>query len=381
MSNINYYSVTKDNFVGIKFSKDNIDIYYPTELDPKIKNDKQLCLDFLRTISYGMRIFDIYEQQYGNNDALFSLQWILMDYVNNGITLSSIKKINENINGTIRWKETLNKSIPYLTNNGVFFSRIYSSRNSYIEDQINKIYRFCLNYSSSKLGWLFDINYSDSIEIDIQKSVVLVNKELSKTFQDNLRIKFKHLLTIIKLVSDEVYSNSLFTFGVNEYHYIYENMLRKTIQNSNLNLSLYYPVGIWEIGGIKYNSSHLRPDFIYESLSETFVFDAKFYRKNMLNLPFGLPTSGDMQKQLTYGDYLKSNITKNIYSAFILPTKSDSLISYFGKSYLKGINVYRHHTIVSLEIDLEMLIKKFLDGGRIKPISFINLVKNNAYHY
>jgi hypothetical protein len=285
MNKVNYLAVKNDFFLGLKYNGDKIEIYYPIELYPKLEHDKGLCLDFLRTISYGRKFFETYGSEGSHYDSLYSLQWILIDYINNGIKFKNSDSFNKKLNGKIIWKKTISSSVPFITKDGIVFSEIISKNTYKIEDQLNKIYRYCLNYASNLMGWLFEINFKDDIEIDYNISKIFLNKELSKTFKDNERLIIKNLITILSLTGESIEKNSFITLGIDNYHIIFENMLRSTIQNRNLDTSNYYPRGVWQINNKVLNASKLIPDFFFESDQYIIIFvliDGVFFLNNVV---------------------------------------------------------------------------------------------------
>ena len=380
MSIINFHPVSNDLFVGLKLNENCIDFYYPIELDNRIKTNKKLCYKFLQTIGREVSIFQAAHNNVKNFDALFSMQWLLMDYKKNGIQNIKVKKISNNFEGRIEWKKIISESTPIISDNNYIFKKIYSSRNIQTENEIIRIYKYCLKYSSDIIGWIYEVFYQIESLIDLKHSLNILKKALSITYNDSYRIKLTHLLNILEFIDYKAIDNSLITFGVNNYHPIYERMLVETIQQDHIKISMYYPKGIWEIDGDRLNASTLRPDFIFEDEDHIIIFDAKFYRRNNKTSLSGLPSSGDIQKQVIYGEYIKSISSKKIYNSFVLPGNVENGIEYYGKSYLEGINNEYFHTIVSMKIDLEKLINNYLSNKKIDSQQLLNIIISNSFH-
>lgn len=96
-----------------------------------------------------------------------------------------------------------------------------------------------------------------------------------------------------------------------------------------------------------------------------------------------MPETTSIQKQITYGDYIKRNVTLidvvNIYSAFILPYDkkraifhSNEDIQYIGfaKSTWKD-NTQNHELIHTFLIDLHHVVKTWNKLNHEKDVNFL----------
>jgi hypothetical protein len=74
-------------------------------------------------------------------------------------------------------------------------------------------------------------------------------------------------------------------------------------------------------------SSKLRPDTVLEQRLENgkknlYILDAKYYRYGTTFLSKHIPETTSIQKQITYGEYVKTmkpGVYENVYSAFVMP--------------------------------------------------------------
>ena len=96
-----------------------------------------------------------------------------------------------------------------------------------------------------------------------------------------------------------------------------------------------------------------------------------------------MPETTSIQKQITYGDYIKKNVTKipieNIYNAFLMPYdkerdvfKSDDNIQYvgFAKSTWKD-NTTDHEFIHAFLIDLKHVVKTWSRFNHSADVQFL----------
>ena len=137
----------------------------------------------------------------------------------------------------------------------------------------------------------------------------------------------------------------------------------------------FNPTAKWQLVRNNYKetkSSDLRPDtIIVTDDGSVFILDSKFYRFGFTGDERDLPETTSIQKQITYGDYIKRNVTKvevkAIYNAFLLPYdkqrdvfRSEEDIQYIGfaKSTWKE-NRAGHEIIHTFLIDLNHVVKSW----------------------
>lgn len=118
-------------------------------------------------------------------------------------------------------------------------------------------------------------------------------------------------------------------------------------------------------------SSKLRPDtiLINNEMNIAYIFDSKYYRFGITNETTDLPETTSIQKQITYGDYLKKNSNikvKDIRNAFILPYNmysnkfnTNDLIHYIGFSMAewKENTENKYESIYAFLIDMKHVIQ------------------------
>lgn len=103
------------------------------------------------------------------------------------------------------------------------------------------------------------------------------------------------------------------------------------------NIKDFYPNAEWnlvlESNPIK--STNLRPDTVIVWNNKTgkknvYIIDAKYYRYGTTFLPSDLPETTSLQKQITYGEYVKAakqGQYSDVYSASVLPYSKYSNIN------------------------------------------------------
>ena len=71
--------------------------------------------------------------------------------------------------------------------------------------------------------------------------------------------------------------------------------------------------------GKDHNFKPLEPDTIMIYEDKIYVIDAKYYRYGKTGNPDHLPSTSSINKQITYGEYVKEKKGKDPFNAFLMP--------------------------------------------------------------
>lgn len=396
-----YHKVTNkvdDSFIGIKIKNNRIDIYYPETYnfdESSVENSRNDIIAILQTISIAKTHSNSrikVESSFSNNEAipLLSYLWIIRDYLMNGFYINREKVLKKNQRGKVDWKRTLNEQPIISKGNVVYCDLIVSVRNE-LDNIIVEIHKYCVKKSIDLLGWLFGIKNSKFIETKPfykeLKNVYIdtLRKELSQTFDDEKKERLKHMLSIIEGLNDDQNGNELI-YGVDSYAYIFEKMINSIFGNREV--SKFNPRANWYLKLKDYSpfaSSDLRPDTILIQDNIAYVLDSKFYRFGYTGDNRDLPETTSIQKQITYGDFIKNNKMgdeiQKIRNAFILPYNKynnklgfNGTLEYIGYSktdYRKGAE--EHENIHAFLIDLKYVVETWNKRNHGDDVA--NLVK------
>ena len=397
----NYHKVTNkvdDSFIGVKIKNNKIDFYYPETYhydDSSVENSRNDVLAILQTIAIAKTHSDSkikVESSFSNNKAipLLSYLWVVRDYLMNGFYVNREKVIKKNQRGKVDWKRTLSGQ-PIISNGNVVYSDLVVSVSNDLDNIIVEIHKYCVKKSIDILGWLFGIKSSSFIETkpfhNELKNVYIdtLKKELNQTFDDEKKERLKNMLSIIEGLSDDQNGNEI-VYGVDSYAYIYERMINSIFGNRDA--TKFNPSANWYLKAQNYNpveSSDLRPDTILIKDNIAYVLDSKFYRFGYTADKRDLPETTSIQKQITYGDFIKNNkmgdAVEKIRNAFILPynkyvNKLDlsgnlEYIGYSKTDYRKGME--DHEIIHAFLIDLKYVIETWNKRNHGEDVA--NLVK------
>lgn len=373
-----YRFLESDNSVGVEFTDDIINIYFPLGYDISSLTDdiseKKAILDLLRTISLckNNNTYEEFNFNDGeeNNIPINSYLWVINDYLKNGLYNVIDKKYLMSQKGKINWKKTF-KTKPLFDNNDIVYLNTITEYKTKYDNIITEIHAVCINTSIDKMGWIFGSiskveNYKQSYSNQVYLEIL--NNELLKSFNDRKKTLLKHLINIIKEKSDNDKSDTINNLLVNNYHYAWEKMLDYVFGNVKLlDKKQYFPEIIWQLHSGKNPKPLMRPDtIISKNNNQTiFILDAKYYKYGVIENG-SLPGVESIDKQITYGQYNSLNFnTNDVYNAFILPFnmnanlfKSDVPIKTVGtvKSVGRSLTGNPYENIVVILMDTKYLI-------------------------
>lgn len=392
---------TEDNFVGIRTlsnSKDNLEIRFPlgfnlSKDEAGIKKDVKLLI--LTLLKYKKLESSFSNAALQESDFLSSpiqdyLYLIQYYFDNNGRYYQETDiEYTKGLQGKINWSKTIKIIKPMLQDNSLIFTNFVVKRNFILEDQlITQIHKYCTQLSFERLGWLFcdfippssDLDFSNVIEM----CIATITNKLHHTFKDKDIELFQSLLSVLKDQSSNNINKS-HSFGIKRFEYVWEKMIDNVFGNVS-NKSKYFPKATWHIRGkIEYKAS-LEPDTILKVEDDIFVIDAKYYKYGItkqLRIN-SLPGSSDINKQITYGKYIKENFRVDPYNMFLIPfNKDDNLLETQDILYILGFasgtwinkeDSTRYSKVYGVLVDSKSLMDAFTSNDKTLRESLINKV-------
>ena len=399
---IRIHSVTgkiDDSFIGIKIRNSIVDFYYPETYDladyiTDLKQFRKDVLAILKTIEIAKTLSadkaKIESSFSRNNFAMLSYLWIIKDYLENGFYINREKDLRINQKGKINWKRTI-QGQPIVSNGNVIYKDITVEIKQSLDDIIVDIHKLCLKKSIDFIGWLFNIDsktfyikpYNSAL---IYRYIHVLKTEIDKTFDDYKKLRLNHMFKVIEGIDGDNDSNE-FVYGVDNYFYIFERMVDSIFGNQK-DLRRFNPKANWFLVSDDFKrtpSSELRPDtiFIDQSTKIAYIIDSKYYRYGFTGQIEDLPETTSIQKQITYGDYLKKHFKdyniKDIRNAFILPYdkhhnvfRTSELIHYIGFSTAEWKdNNEKYESIYAFLVDTKHIISFWNKGNHEKDIEML----------
>ena len=318
------------DFVGLKINENNVELYVPRVFREEEENIKRDRLLFLKSLALA-KTFDKQELKNGNdvNDNVWPIDsylWIILDFLDNGYYYNRDKVYARSNSGKIDWKRTL-KQTPIYSDGNIIYDKMIISKITATNDIVAQTYRLCLKQSIDRIGWLFEYEFYVEIQqrFSIPEMINAIRNELNQTFDDIKKLRYNHLLKILKCTEGNKMISSVCSYGITNYYYVFETMVDSLFDGISINKSKYNPSGHWHLnGGIDGEASKLRPDTILKRNNNTYILDAKMYQYGCTHDINDLPDTQSLQKQITYGDFVHNSIgDENIRNAFILPYNKD----------------------------------------------------------
>lgn len=393
-----------NQFVGIRISNNKIEFHYPetyvlSDNDDDLRKD---ILSILRTILLAKtksNDMSSYNSKHiiNNEFPLSAYLWIISDYLVYGRYENRERVFEKGARGKINWKRTMHSN-PAISNGNVIYTELISEKKSQTDNLLTEIYNFCVKKSVDSIGWLyslsFDTNGINYYQLFNEKKYInAINDEMSHTFDDNKRIRLQNMKSIISGLDDDIINTKEIIFGVDSYEYVYEKMVDSMFSHVD-DIRIFYPTADWDllIEKESVKSTNLRPDTILIRDNNVYILDAKYYRYGTTFEIDDIPETTSIQKQITYGEYVKKvheGVYSDVYSAFVMPySKTTNLhkdkfnknIEFIGIATADWIESKKVNSrrIAGILVDTNFLINNYLKKDDANYDLITTTIKNNV---
>ena len=385
----------KDYFVGIKYENDRLRINFPlgykkAVTEEELKRDVLNLIGVLSSLSDSNESF-IQKQKVTHKEIvvfpIHAYLYLIKDFLSNGYYFEKEVVYKKSTHGKANWTKTVKQVKPFLQDSSIFYTEFITRKIKHNENQlISQIHQYCVWESFSKIGWLFSSFIPVKPRIKFNKSLFLsiIKSKVSQTFNEKTILLFNYMIDVIEFL-DKSCETKNFTYGTNEFEYIWEMMVDSVFGEKNK--TKYYPHCYWSIDGKEYSSdqiefrqSSLRPDtiMITDKGSENqriFVLDSKYYKYGESKQLNHLPMSGSIIKQIAYAEYIENkenigelNKSKAIYNAFIMPfesknSKNMKVVGSAKADYKIGDKSY--YNIKAILIDTKFLMENYVHNDKM----------------
>lgn len=333
---------TKDNFVGVKYNNGNIKIIFPLgyripiDEKEKVESIKMLFKTIKLTHQKRLDFEDSGNYSEGANGLpIDSFQWIVNDYLDNGIYIDIEKVYSQDSKGKISWKKTFKTKFLVNKKSLVYLNPVVE-KNSNIKNIISEIHAYCIDKSTSILWFMYNkiSKVSNIKKPNLKYYLNIINSEIMSSFDDRKKLLLYHMKRIIQSEIDNNGKRDIRDYGIRHYEYVWEFMINELYGTEDV--KKYYPDATYHINGIpSFDASKLRPDTIFkDTLNNFYIIDSKYYRagsiaRSRTSLKDILPNTDSIQKQITYGDFILKNYKKDenindIYNAFAIPFNKEN---------------------------------------------------------
>ena len=381
--------IEKDYFVGIKYENDALRVNFPlgykkASTEDELKKDVLNLIGVLSSLSDANESFIQAQKIAHKENVVFPIHaylYLIKEFLTNGYYFEKEVVYTKSTNGKANWAKTAKQVKPLLQDDSVFYTEFITRKIKHNENElISQIHQYCVWESFSKIGWLFSSLMPVRPRLKFNKNLFLsiIKTKLSQTFNEKTMLLFSYMIDVIEFL-DKSGDSKNFTYGTNEFEYIWENMVDSAFGEKNT--TKYYSHCYWDIDGKEYSSaqlefkqSALRPDTIMitdkgTENQKTFVLDSKYYRYGESKQLNHLPMSGSIIKQIAYAEYIENkensgeltHKSKAIYNPFIMPYESkkmDENMKFVGSArtdYKTGDKTY--YKIKAILVDTKWLME------------------------
>lgn len=326
-----------DSFVGVKADTDDAIIYFPIgyqlpENDDDLRVDINNLLGVLSVFMKEDRVIEVskFEAPRTVDFPMHAYLKIIRDFLRMGrYYIETEPHFRTDTKGNASWPRTVREQKALVQKNGslVFINMTIRSVTPNANKQITQIHRFCVYEAFEKMGWLYVPFMPDNPgpHPSIKESIYILNKKLVSTHNDVEQDLFTAMRDMLIYIDDRS-SDKQYFFGTDFFENVWERMIDKAFGIEDK--EQYFPRTRWLLDyGRDKEKRPLQPDTIMIYGDKCYVLDAKLYRYGWDPKPEHLPNSADINKQITYGEYverMKRLPNEKLYNAFIMPYNKDN---------------------------------------------------------
>ncbi len=326
-----------DSFVGVKADTDDAIIYFPIgyQLPP---NDDDLRVDInnlLGVLAEFMkedRVIEVskFEAPRTVDFPMHAYLKVIRSFLRMGrYYIETDPQFRTDTKGKTSWPRTVREQRALVQKNGslVFTNMTVRSVTPNANKQITQIHRFCVYEAFEKMGWLYVPFMPDKPgpHPGIKESIYILDKKLVATNDDFEQELFNAMRDMLVYI-DERSSDKQYFFGTDFFENVWERMIDKAFGVEDK--EQYFPRTRWLLDyGRDKEKRPLQPDTIMIYGDRCYVLDAKLYRYGWDPKPEHLPNSSDINKQITYGEYIEQTRrlpNEKLYNAFIMPYNKEN---------------------------------------------------------
>ena len=324
-----------DSFVGVKADTEDAIIYFPIgyqlpDDDDDLRVDINNLLGVLAVFMKEDKVIESskFEAPRTVDFPMHSYLKIVRDFLRTGrYYMETDPQYRTDTKGNANWPRTVKEQIALIQKNGslIFTNMTIRSVTPNANKQITQIHRYCVYEAFDKMGWLYVPFMPDNPgpHPGVKESIYILNKKLAATHNDVEQGLFTAMRDMLVYI-DERSSDKQYFFGTDYFDAVWERMIDRAFGVEDK--EQYFPRTRWLLDyGRIHEKRPLQPDTIMILNGKYYVLDAKLYKYGWTAIPDHLPNGSDINKQITYGEYIKR--TKNpdnasLYNAFIMPYNS-----------------------------------------------------------
>ncbi len=326
-----------DSFVGVKADTDDAIIYFPIgyqlpDNDDDLRVDINNLLGVLAAFMKEDRVIEVskFEAPRTVDFPMHAYLKVIRNFLRIGrYYIETDPQFRTDTKGNASWPRTVREQRALVQKNGslIFTNMTVRSVTPNANKQITQIHRYCVYEAFEKMGWLYVPFMPDKSgpHPSIKESIYILNKKLVTTHNDIEQELFTAMRDMLVYI-DERSSDKQYFFGTDFFENVWERMIDKAFGVEDK--EQYFPRTRWLLDyGRDKEKRPLQPDTIMIYGDKYYVLDAKLYRYGWSANSEHLPNSADINKQITYGEYLErtgSLPNERLYNAFVMPYNKEN---------------------------------------------------------
>lgn len=326
-----------DSFVGVKADTDDAIIYFPIGYqlpanDDDLRVDINNLLGVLAAFMKEDSVIEVskFEAPRTVDFPMHAYLKVIRSFLRMGrYYIETDPQFRTDTKGKTSWPRTVREQRALVQKNAslVFTNMTVRSVTPNANKQITQIHRFCVYEAFEKMGWLYVPFMPDKPgpHPGIKESIYILDKKLVATNDDVEQELFNAMRDMLVYI-DERSSDKQYFFGTDFFENVWERMIDKAFGVEDK--EQYFPRTRWLLDyGRDKEKRPLQPDTIMIYGDKCYVLDAKLYRYGWDPKPEHLPNSADINKQITYGEYIEQTRrlpNEKLYNAFIMPYNKEN---------------------------------------------------------
>lgn len=321
-----------DSFVGVKADTDDAVIYFPIgyqlpDNDDDLRVDINNLFGVLAAFMKEDRVIESpkFEAPRTVDFPIHAYLIVIRSFLRTGrYYVETDPQFITDTKGRTSWSRTFREQRALVQKNGslVFTNMTVRSSTPNANKEITQIHRFCVYEAFEKLGWLYVpfMPEKPGAHPSERESLYILTKKITSTHNDVEQELFGAMKAMLEYM-DQKSSDTQYFFGTDHFESVWEKMIDKAFGIEDK--IKYFPRTRWLLDyGADKEKRPLYPDSIMIYADKYYVLDAKCYRYGWTGNPDHLPNGTDINKQITYGEYIertKSVPNERLFNCFIMP--------------------------------------------------------------
>lgn len=321
-----------DSFVGVKADTDDAVIYFPIgyqlpDDDDQLRVDINNLFGVLAAFMKEDKVIEEskFEAPRTVDFPMHAYLKVIRNFLQTGrYYVETDPQYKTDTKGHANWPRTVREQMALIQKNGsmIFTQMTVRSVTPNASKEITQIHQLCVYEAFDKLGWLY-VPYMPEKPVThppVKKAIYILEQKLAATHNDVEQELFGAMKSMLTYIDDKS-AEKQYYFGTDYFDRVWERMI--DIAFGEDDKEQYFPRTRWLLDyGRDKVKKPLMPDSIMIYGDKYYVLDAKLYKYGWTAVADDLPNGSDINKQITYGEYLartRSLPDEKLFNAFIMP--------------------------------------------------------------